>query len=81
MSIELTDLEKSTILDQHIKNLGYAMYNIQLSLREAQAVATPNQETISTLNTQLSDANAQMAVLQAESASLNLTSTEPTPQA
>jgi hypothetical protein len=79
MSTELTDIEKSTILDQHIKNLGYAMYNIQLSLREAQAVATPNQETITALNNQINDANAQMAVLQAEFSSLNLTPSEPTP--
>jgi hypothetical protein len=79
MSIELSDLEKSTILDQHIKNLGYAMYNIQLSLREAQAVASPNPETIMSLNNQLSDANAQMAVLQAELSSLKLS--DPTPGA
>lgn len=76
MTIELTDLEKSTVVDQHIKNLGYTVYNLNLSLREAQAVAIPSQEVINSLNLQIADASAQMAVLQAELASLDTTSSE-----
>jgi hypothetical protein len=70
MTIELTNLEKATVVDQHIKNLSYTIYNLTLSLREAQAVAIPSQEGINSLNLQISDTTAQMAILQAELASL-----------
>lgn len=72
MSTELTDIEKATVVDQHIKNLGYTLYNLNLSLREAQAVAIPNQDTVNSLNLQVSDVTAQIAVLEAELATLNI---------
>jgi hypothetical protein len=73
MSIELTDVEKANIVDQHLKNLGYTLYNLNLSLREANAVAIPNQESVNSLTLQINDVQAQMSALQTELASLNLT--------
>ena len=70
MTIELTAEEKNTIVQQHIKTVAYAEYNAILSLAEAQAVATPNADSIASLNKQLQDVTAQKQVLQDELDSL-----------
>jgi hypothetical protein len=66
MSYELTNEEKSAIVSQHIKNLEYGIYNLQVSLIEENAVATPNSEKVSSLNSQISEANAKKTALLAE---------------
>jgi hypothetical protein len=70
MAIELTNDEKMMVVTQHIKNINYSLYNLNLSLNEARAIAVPNQDTINGLILQINDANAQLAVLQQEQSSL-----------
>jgi hypothetical protein len=66
MSIVLTNKEKSVVVSQHIKNVDYSIYNLELSLIEENAVSSPDAGKISSLNNQLTDLNAQKTALTAE---------------
>jgi hypothetical protein len=66
MSIELTNEEKIQVVEQHLRNLLYSEYNINLSMTENKAVAMPDQSSIDSLNLQLTDLNAKKVALQAE---------------
>jgi hypothetical protein len=71
MSNELTTDEKISIVDQHLKNLQYTRYNLELSVKEANAAAVPNTATIDSLTLQMSDIDAQSAVINTELTTLN----------
>ena len=71
MSIVLTNEEKSAIVSQHIKNVDYSIYNLELSLIEENAVSSPDADKISALNDQLTDLNAQKTALNAELSALS----------
>jgi hypothetical protein len=71
MTIELTIQEKTDIINQHLKNLAYTEYNLNISLVEANAASQPNQDTVSSINQQLSNINAQKSALQSELDSLS----------
>jgi hypothetical protein len=71
MSIVLTNEEKSAIVSQHIKNVDYSIYNLELSLIEENAVSSPDADKISSLNDQLTDLNAQKTALNAELSALS----------
>jgi hypothetical protein len=75
MTINLPASEKIVIVEQHLKNLLYAEYNLSLSIMEANAATVKNQTTIDNLNIQASEIAAQKAVLQEE---LDKLLTEPT---
>jgi hypothetical protein len=66
MSTILTNEEKSGIVSQHIKNVEYSLYNLNLSLIEENAVTSPDATKISSLNDQITDLNAQKTALQSE---------------
>jgi hypothetical protein len=66
MSYELTNEEKAAIVNQHIKNLEYNIYNLQVSLVEENAVSTPDAAKVSSLNSQISEANTKKTALLAE---------------
>jgi hypothetical protein len=70
MTVELTAEEKTTVIEQHLKNVAYAEYNATLSLAEAQAVASPNTENVASLTEHIADLAAQKQVLVTELASL-----------
>jgi hypothetical protein len=70
MAIELTNEEKTTIVNSHLKNLVYNKYNLTISVIEENAKTSPNSDTLSSLNSQISEIDDQMAALQAELASL-----------
>jgi hypothetical protein len=71
MSIVLTNEEKSVIISQHIKNVDYSIYNVELSLIEENAVSSPDADKISSLNDQLTDLNAQKTALSSELSALS----------
>jgi hypothetical protein len=50
MSVVLTNEEKSVIISQHIKNVDYSIYNVELSLIEENAVSSPDADKILSLN-------------------------------
>jgi len=66
MTYELTNEEKSAIVNQHVKNLEYNIYNLQVSLIEENAVSTPDASKISSLNSQISESNVKKTALLAE---------------
>jgi hypothetical protein len=70
MSTTLTNEEKSGIVSQHIKNVEYSLYNLDLSLVEENAVSSPDADKIGSLNDQIDDLNAQKAALESELANL-----------
>jgi prefoldin subunit 5 len=70
MTIELSAEEKISIVEQHIKNIAYSKYNVQVSLIEANSATVKNTESIASLNNQVSDYDKQITALQAEIDSL-----------
>lgn len=66
MTYQLTNEEKSAIINQHIKNLEYGIYNLQVSLIEENAVSTPDSDTVSSLNSQIAESNTKKTALLAE---------------
>ena len=62
----LSNEEKISIIDQHIKNLEYNKYNLEVSLVEENAVANPEATNISSLNSQIAVLNSKISALQAE---------------
>ena len=70
MTTILTNEEKSGIVSQHIKNVEYSLYNLNLSLIEENAVSSPDADKISSLNDQIADLNAQKTALQSELSAL-----------
>ena len=66
MTYELTNQEKIEIINQHIKNLNYSLYNLQISLKEELAIDTPNQDSVSSINQQIADNTSKKSALIAE---------------
>lgn len=66
MTYELTNEEKIAIVSQHIKNLEYGIYGLQISLIEENAVSPTDTSKISSLNNQIAEANAKKTALLAE---------------
>jgi len=70
MTSMLTNEEKSAIVNQHIKNVEYSIYNIELSVIAENAVSSPDADKITSLNNQLADLTAQKTALEAELSAL-----------
>lgn len=70
MTYELTNQEKTEVVNQHLKNVEYSLFNLNLSLVEEQAVATPSSANIASLNSQITELSAKKTVLLAELADL-----------
>ena len=66
----LNNEEKISLINQHKKNNEFNKYNLQLSLVEENAVTAPNAETITSLNSQISECDRKLAALAAELAGL-----------
>jgi hypothetical protein len=70
MTTQLTNEEKISIINSHLKNLEYNKFNIEMSIVEENAKSTPDSSNISSLNSQVSEIDVQIAALNAESAAL-----------
>jgi hypothetical protein len=66
MEYELNVEEKSVIISQHLRNLGFKKYNLDLSLLEEQSLSAPNADVLEKINTDISEVVAQIAVLLTE---------------
>ena len=66
MTYELTNDEKRNIVVQHLRNLKYSQYGLEISLMEENADATPDQENIDSLTGQLANINDKIGVLVTE---------------
>lgn len=70
MVYELTTEEKTGIIEQHLKNIAFSEYNLDLSLTAEQALQNPSSSTILSINSQKDDLQAQKDALLAELESL-----------
>jgi hypothetical protein len=68
--MELTNEEKQSIINQHIRNVNVNVYNLQITLMAEEAVESPNQETVSALNEKIQQELRKNQVLLAELESL-----------
>jgi hypothetical protein len=75
MTTLLTTEDKLNILNQHIKNIEYATYGLQLDILEYEASDEIEASYLAKLNARLVDLNAKKAVLDAEKDALNGTAT------
>jgi hypothetical protein len=66
----LTNSDKIVIVEQKIKNLSYQKYGIELDLQLENAVSSPDEENLASINARLADTNAKLDVLNTEKASL-----------
>jgi len=64
--MELTNEEKISIVTQHIKSVASNIYNLQVSLISENAVDPINQDTIQSLNAQMSVETSKMEALETE---------------
>lgn len=69
--MELTIEEKTTIINQHIKNCMANAFNIQLTIIEEQSNGSPDQSLLTQLNEKLQYENNKQTALLAELASLS----------
>lgn len=60
----LTNEEKSVIVNQHLKNLHYSKFNIEISLVEENAKSIKNTDQIANLNEQSIDIDLRIAALE-----------------
>lgn len=70
MTSILTNEDKIAIVNQHIKNLAYSLYNVEISKIEANAASSPSASTLSSLTEQAMELTAQIAALETELDSL-----------
>lgn len=68
--MELTNEEKISILNQHIKNIVVNKYNLHVSILAEEAATTIDQTRITALNTQIDAEQAKYDALLVELASL-----------
>lgn len=62
----VTDEEKIHILNQHIKNAAYSLYNVEVSLLAENSLTSKDQNTIDSLSQQKTDYEEKIAAMQAE---------------
>lgn len=63
MTFELDNNEKIDIVKQHLRNVANNKFNLELSIVQANAMATPNSAMIDSYNLQLNDLHAQELIL------------------
>jgi hypothetical protein len=71
MTYELTNEEKISIIDQHLKNLEYSKYNLKISLLEMGSGNVTNPENIKNTEMQIDSINEKQKVLNKEINILN----------
>ena len=70
MTIELTNEDKLSIIDQHIRSIDYSLFGAQLDLIEANAVSSPDAALISGINDRVANATSKKSALVSERAKL-----------
>ena len=66
MTVLLSNEEKAGIINQHLRNLHYSKFNIEISLVQENARVQKETETIASLNAELADVETRITALEAE---------------
>jgi hypothetical protein len=67
----LSNEDKISIINQHKRNVEYSKYNLTVSLIEENAVLSPDQDAITSLNDKIADHDKKLSALNAEISSLS----------
>ena len=70
MTYELSNDDKRVVVEQHIKNIEYSLFNNSLSILVEEAVSAPDQNVLTTLNAEKTKLEAKKSALVAELNSL-----------
>jgi hypothetical protein len=70
MTYELTNEDKLSIIDQHIRSVEYSLFGADLDLVEANAVSTPDASVVSGIENRIEDLTAKKTALATERAKL-----------
>lgn len=73
MTTTLTNEEKLSIVNQHIKSIDYSIYGYELDLIQTNAVSSPDAGQIAAINARMAEANSKKAALVIEKDSLTVT--------
>lgn len=71
MDIDLTNQEKTAIINQHLKNIVINIYNLNIAIISESSLTEPNQDNLDNLNDQLAKENIKKQALLEEYAKLN----------
>jgi hypothetical protein len=71
MVYELTNEEKSSIIEQHLKNLEYNRYNLEISMIELTSATISKDESVADLQIEIDSIESQQAALISQLASLS----------
>ena len=66
----LTNEEKIAMIDQHKKNIDYAMYGLKLDMLEIKATTPTDAEAIDSVQSRIDMLDAKLAALNEEAATL-----------
>lgn len=66
----LSNEDKTSIINQHKRNIEYSKYNIQLSILEENSLTSPSASIINGFNAQIAELDSKLAALDQELASL-----------
>jgi chromosome segregation ATPase len=66
MTVLLSNEEKTGIINQHLRNLHYSKFNIEISLVQENARVQKETETIASLNAELADVDTRITALEEE---------------
>jgi hypothetical protein len=70
MTYELTNEDKLSIIDQHIRSVEYSLFGAALDLVEANAVTTPDSSVVTGIQARTQDLTAKKTALVTERAKL-----------
>lgn len=70
MTTTLTNEEKLTIVNQHLRNIDYALYGLELDLLEANAISPVDTEAVSLIEGRITSITSKRTALEAEAESL-----------
>jgi hypothetical protein len=71
MTVQLSNEEKISVVNQHKRAIEYSKYNLTVSLIEENAVLNKDQDTIDSLTAKIADHEGKLAALDAEIDSLS----------
>jgi hypothetical protein len=71
MTTNLTKEEKAQIISSHIKSLNYTKYNLEIDIIQENAKASPSTSALNNFNTQIDEADDQIAALETQLTAVN----------
>lgn len=63
MTYELSNEDKVSIIDQHLRNLEYSKYNLEISILEENAATTPDPSVIAGNQSKISEIENKITAL------------------